>query len=69
MSLGESSTVGNLIGAMVGCNRWVEGFFARTTYLALYKMHQVALHEYWMTALGSASRWLTRSTEPRVKLH
>lgn len=31
--------------------------------------HQVALHGYWKTALGSASRWLTRSTEPRVKLH
>ena len=34
-----------------------------------YKMHQVALHGYWKTALGSASRLLTRSTEPRVKLH
>jgi NADH dehydrogenase len=38
-------------------------------YLSLYKMHQVALHGWWKTALGSASRWLTRSTEPRVKLH
>jgi hypothetical protein len=29
----------------------------------------VALHGWWKTVLGTASRWLTRSTEPRVKLH
>ncbi|MCE2917508.1 MAG: NAD(P)/FAD-dependent oxidoreductase [Rubrivivax sp.] len=69
VSLGEYSTVGNLMGALVGGNLWVEGLFARTMYLSLYKMHQVALHGWWKTALGSASRWLTRRTEPRVKLH
>ncbi len=69
VSLGEYSTVGNLMGALVGGNLWVEGLFARMMYLSLYKMHQVALHGWWKTALGSASRWLTRSTEPRVKLH
>jgi NADH:ubiquinone reductase (H+-translocating) len=69
VSLGEYSTVGNLMGALVGGNLWVEGLFARTMYLSLYKMHQVALHGWWKTALGSASRWLTRGTEPRVKLH
>ncbi|MES2717525.1 MAG: NAD(P)/FAD-dependent oxidoreductase [Pseudomonadota bacterium] len=69
VSLGEYSTVGNLMGSLVGGNLWVEGLFARTVYLSLYKMHQVALHGWWKTALGSASRLLTRSTEPRVKLH
>ncbi len=69
VSLGEYSTVGNLMGALVGGNLWVDGLFARTVYLSLYKMHQVALHGWWKTALGSASRMLTRSTEPRVKLH
>ncbi len=69
VSLGEYSTVGNLMGALVGGNLWVEGLFARTMYLSLYKMHQVALHGWWKTLLGSASRLLTRSTEPRVKLH
>ncbi len=69
VSLGEYSTVGNLMGGLVGGNLWVEGLFARTMYLSLYKMHEVALHGWWKTALGSASRWLTRSTEPRVKLH
>jgi NADH dehydrogenase len=69
VSLGEYSTVGNLMGSLVGGNLWVDGLFARTVYLSLYKMHQVALHGWWKTALGSASRLLTRSTEPRVKLH
>lgn len=69
VSLGEYSTVGNLMGGLLGGNLWVDGLFARTVYLLLYKMHQVALHGWWKTALGSASRLLTRGTEPRVKLH
>jgi NADH dehydrogenase len=69
VSLGEYSTVGNLMGNLVGGNLWVEGLFARTMYLSLYKMHEVALHGFWRTALGSLSRWMTRGTEPRVKLH
>ncbi len=69
VSLGEYSTVGNLMGSLVGGNLWVDGLFARSMYLSLYKMHQVALHGWWKTVLGTASRMLTRSTEPRVKLH
>lgn len=69
VSLGEYSTVGNLMGSLVGGNLWVEGLFARWMYLSLYKMHELALHGFWKTTLGSASRILTRGTEPRVKLH
>lgn len=69
VSLGKYSTVGNLMGSLVGGNLWVEGLFARAMYLSLYKMHELALHGWWKTALGSASRWLTRGREPRVKLH
>jgi NADH dehydrogenase len=32
-------------------------------------MHELALHGFWRTAMGSLSRLMTRSTEPRVKLH
>jgi len=69
VSLGEHSTVGNLMGALVGGNLWVEGLFARAMYLSLYKLHQLAVHGWWRTTLGTASRVLTRRTEPRVKLH
>jgi len=38
-------------------------------YLSLHKMHELALHGWWKTAVGTAARLATRSTEPRVKLH
>jgi NADH dehydrogenase len=69
VSLGQHSTVGNLMGALVGGNLWVEGLFARAMYLSLYKLHELAVHGAWRTTLGTASRLLTRRTEPRVKLH
>jgi NADH dehydrogenase len=69
VSLGEYSTVGNLMGALSGKNLWVEGLFARWMYLSLYKMHELALHGFWKTSVSTASRVLARSTEPRVKLH
>jgi NADH dehydrogenase len=69
VSLGQHTTVGNLMGALVGGNLWVEGLFARLMYLSLYKLHQLAVHGWWRTTLGTASRLLTSRTEPRVKLH
>lgn len=69
VSLGDYSAVGNLMGALVGGNLWVDGLFARLMYVSLYKMHELALHGLWKTSLTTAARFLTRRTEPRVKLH
>lgn len=69
VSLGEYSTVGNLMGSLTGGNLWVEGWFARIMYLSLFKMHELALHGFWKTALDTAARIITRRTEPHVKLH
>ena len=69
VSLGEYSTVGNLMGALIGRNFWLEGGFARLMYLSLYKMHELALHGFWKVALDTAARMITRRTEPHVKLH
>jgi NADH:quinone reductase (non-electrogenic) len=69
VSLGDYSTVGNLMGALVGGNLWLEGYFARMMYLSLYKMHEVALHGFFNVALGTLARLLSRRTEPHVKLH
>ena len=69
VSLGEYSTVGNLMGSLTGGNLWIEGWFARIMYLSLYKMHELALHGFWKTALDTAARIITRRTEPHVKLH
>jgi len=64
VSLSEYSTVGNLIGGF-----WVQGLFARTMYLSLYKMHELALHGPTKVTLDTTARLMTRRTEPHVKLH
>jgi NADH dehydrogenase len=69
VSLGQYSTVGNLMGALVGGNLWLEGTFARLMYLSLYKMHELALHGFWKVTLDTLARLITRRTEPHVKLH
>ncbi len=69
VSLGRHTTVGNLMGRLVGGNLWIEGLFARAMYMSLYKMHELALHGVWKTALGTAARFIFRRTVARVKLH
>ena len=69
VSLGEHSTVGNLMGSLTRGNIWLEGWFARIMYVSLYKMHELALHGFWKTALDTVARMITRRTEPHVKLH
>jgi len=69
VSLGEYSTVGSLMGKLVGGNMIVEGLFARFMYASLYKMHELALHGYTKVTLDTLARMLTRRTEPHVKLH
>jgi NADH dehydrogenase len=69
VSLGEYSTVGNLMGFVTGRGMLIEGYFARLMYQSLYKMHQMALHGVTKVILDTIARSLTRRTEPRVKLH
>ena len=69
VSLGEYSTVGNLMGALVGGNMVFEGLFAKLMYKSLYKQHELALHGFTKVALDTLARTITRRTEPHVKLH
>jgi NADH:ubiquinone reductase (H+-translocating) len=69
VSLGHYSTVGSLMGALVGRNLFVEGYFARFMYVSLYKMHEYKLHGFVKVALDTIARIITRRTEPQVKLH
>ena len=72
VSLGEFSTVGNMMGGAVGGaggSLMIEGFMARVMYLSLYKMHEVALHGFAKVGLDTLARLITRRTEPHVKLH
>ncbi len=69
VSLGEFSTVGNMMGGLIGGSLMIEGFMARVMYLSLYKMHEVALHGFAKVGLDTLARLITRRTEPHVKLH
>jgi NADH dehydrogenase len=69
VSLGEFSTVGNMMGGLIGGSLMVEGLFARLMYLSLYKMHELALHGPVKVSLDTMARLITRRTEPHVKLH
>ena len=69
VSLGDYSTVGSLMGKLIGRNLFIEGIFAGLMYKSLYKMHQLALHGWIKVALDTIARTITRRTEPVVKLH
>jgi NADH dehydrogenase len=69
VSLGEYSTVGSLMGGLVGPSLFIEGYFARLMYRSLYKMHELALHGPSKVTLDTIARLITRRTEPHVKLH
>jgi NADH dehydrogenase len=67
VSLGKFSTVGNLMGSLVGRSFFVEGYFARLMYRSLYKMHEAALHGRRRTLLGLFAPGAKPT--PTVKLH
>ena len=69
VSLGEFSTVGNMMGGLTNGDLFIEGWFARMMYTSLYKMHELALHGWVKVALDTLARMITRRTEPHVKLH
>ena len=69
VSLGEYSTVGSLMGALLGGTMFVEGLFARIMYVSLYRMHLYALHGFAKVLFDTLAKLITRRTEPRVKLH
>jgi NADH dehydrogenase len=69
VSLGEYSTVGSLMGKLMGGSIFVEGLFARIMYISLYRMHLYALHGFAKVTFDVLGRLFTRRTEPRVKLH
>ncbi len=69
VNMGEYSTVGNLMGSLMGGSMFIEGFIARLMYQSLYKMHLMALHGFMSTVLQTLARIITRRTEAQVKLH
>ena len=69
VSLGKHTTVGNLMGFLVGKSFFIEGYFARLMYRSLYKMHQAALHGGVAVAWRTLVSGVSQRPEPGVKLH
>lgn len=69
VSLSNYSTVGSLMGNLMKGSMKIEGRLARTVYISLYRMHQVALHGYVKTGLMTVVEGINRVLRPRLKLH
>jgi NADH:ubiquinone reductase (H+-translocating) len=69
VSLGKYSTVGSLMGFLVGRSLFIEGYFAKIMYRSLHLMHEVALYGAGRATLRSLARKLSKPSEPAVKLH
>jgi NADH dehydrogenase len=69
VSLGQYSTVGSLMGFLVGKSFFLEGYFARLMYRSLYTMHEIALYGASKALLGTLARGFSRRSRPLVKLH
>jgi NADH dehydrogenase len=69
VSIGERSTVGNLMGGVAGGSLFVEGAFAGLMYRALRFMHERALNGTLRALLGVIGRAAARRNGSRLKLH
>jgi NADH dehydrogenase len=69
VSLSRFSTVGSLMGNLVGGRMAIEGRLARFVYMSLYRMHLIAIHG-WIKGLALiAVGHVNQIVRPRLKLH
>jgi NADH dehydrogenase len=69
VSLSHFSTVGSLMGNLVGGRMAVEGRLARFVYVSLYRMHLIAIHG-WLKGLALILvGHVNQIIRPRLKLH
>jgi NADH dehydrogenase len=69
VNLGRYTTVGNLMGSLMGGSMFIEGLVARLMYLTLYQMHLMALHGVMSVIFRLLAKGITRRFETHVKLH
>ena len=69
VSLAHFSTVGSLMGNLIGGRMAIEGRLARFVYVSLYRMHLIAIHG-WLKGLALiAVGHVNQIIRPRLKLH
>ena len=69
VSLSRFSTVGSLMGNLIGGRMAVEGRLARLVYVSLYRMHLVAIHGWFKGLLLILIGHVNQVVRPRLKLH
>ena len=69
VSLSRYSTVGSLMGNLVGGRMAIEGRLARLMYLSLYRLHLVGIHGWLKGVALIAVGHVNAVVRPRLKLH
>ena len=69
VSLSHFSTVGSLMGNLVGGRMAIEGRLARFVYVSLYRMHLIAIHGWIKGVAMIAVGHVNHIIRPRLKLH
>ena len=69
VSLSRFSTVGSLMGNLIGGRMAVEGWLARFVYVSLYRMHLIAIHGWLRGAMMIAIGHVNQIIRPKLKLH
>lgn len=69
VSLSRFSTVGSLMGNLVGGRMAIEGRLARMVYASLYRMHLIAIHGWLKGLVLIAVGQVNIVLRPRLKLH
>jgi NADH dehydrogenase len=69
VSLSRFSTVGSLMGNLIGGRMAIEGRLARMVYMSLYRLHLIAIHG-WLKGLALiVIGHVNQVVRPRLKLH
>jgi NADH:ubiquinone reductase (H+-translocating) len=69
VSLSRFSTVGSLMGNLIGGSMAIEGRLARFIYTSLYRMHLIGIHGWVKATFLMAIGRVNRIVRPRLKLH
>jgi NADH dehydrogenase len=69
VSLSRFSTVGSLMGNLVGGRMFIEGRLARWAYQSLYRMHLIAIHGWLRGMAMIVVGHVNQIVRPRLKLH
>ncbi|MCX8476718.1 MAG: FAD-dependent oxidoreductase [Sphingomonas sp.] len=69
VSLSRFSTVGSLMGNLIGGRMAIEGRLARFVYKSLYRMHLIAVHGWIKGAILLTVGRVNAIIRPRLKLH